>query len=506
VAALAIRWLMHPSDRISAGDQRLHRVADGVFFYRGYFSNSCVLELPEGLVVVDTQVSPIGARHLREEIAAVSSKPIVLVVNTHYHGDHTGGNAVFDGIETIGSELTARYCHERDEERVQYANTFGLAFQEVHPTLAPTRTFRDRLELNIAGDTIVIAQIGASETPDCSVVWWPRRRIVCAGDGVATIDYPFLGVPFMDEGLRPDGDWIRFLTTIRDWKPEILLPGHGPAIVSEAAIRSRLDLLVELFTSLMDATKRAMAKQLAVDAIVAEVDRDLARYREHPELAAVIVSQRFAIYRCINNLSHGRAGKGWWNDLRPSIVARAPRASVEGWAREAKSTDAIVGRSRALVKGKRRDAAIALLECWIESHDRDARALAELADTLFDGAAGVRPKVDATEFFAEATKVVHRAIAIDGDEPLANLVLGCAEVFGGMVLSQPMQAGVAKIERALKSPTLTSRQRTKGLFFLAKAHQHEHRDSEADASFRAMLPAWLRWSFPLLRARLRRLP
>ena len=86
------------------------------------------------------------------------------------------------------------------------------------------------------------------------------------------------------------------------------------------------------------------------------------------------------------------------------------------------------------------------------------------------------------------------------------LNLGVAEVFGGMVLAQRMDVGIGRIERALASSRLTSTQRRKGAFFLAKAHQVELRDAEADRWFRAVLPAPLRPFFPLVRARMRAYP
>lgn len=506
VLAMVAALVSERVPRISsaAGDLRLHRVADDVWLYRGYFSNSAVFVLGDGVLVVDTQVSPRAARRLRREIEKVTTKPIRWIVNTHYHGDHTGGNAVFPEAEIVATTLTARYVVERDPERVEYAHTFGLEFQEVHPTIGPTRTFDERLVLELGGEVIEILQIGRCETPDACVVRWPRRGVVASGDGVATVDYPYNGVPFLDEGLRPDGEWVRFLETIRSWRPYALLPGHGPALVGEDAIDARLSLLSSLFADLMRTTAEELSRGGTTAEIVARVDARLRRYGEHPELRQYTVSQRFAIYRCINNLSPDREGKGWWHDLRPSVIVRACDDEVA--SELAGSSGSSVRERAAAIAASDRPRAIALLEGWLRAHDHDAAAWALLADVFFDGARGVRPTVDATEYFVASTKAAKRALAIDPDAQLALLNLGCAEVFGGMVLAQDMASGMDKIERALAKGGLTGLQRAKGEFFLGKAHQMELRDRQSDVHFKRALPPTLRPLYPLLRGAIRAFP
>lgn len=492
-----------PHTSSAAGDLKLHPIAPDVFFYRGYFSNSAVFVLPKGVLVVDTQVSPRAGRRLRREIEKITDKPIRWVVNTHYHGDHTGGNAAFPEAEIIASEETARYVVERDQERLDYAHTFGLEFQEFHPTIGPTRTFDRSLVLDLDGETIEVLKIGRAETPDACVVRWAARGVVASGDGVATVDYPYLGVPFMDEGLRDDGEWTGFLKRIREWRPSMLLPGHGPALVGENEIEQRLSLLIDLFADLMATTKEERVRGGTVQEIAARVDARLQRYANKPALRQHTVSQKFAIYRCCNNLDPARKGHGWWHDLRPSVIARASHEEVAG------EMAALGGPPHGRVAGlanANRPLAIALMEHWLEAHPADTEGWALLSDVFFDGARAVRPTVDATEFFVASTKAAKRALQIDANATLALLNLGCAEVFGAMVLAQEMTAGIDKIERALKADGLNAAQRSKGEFFLGKAHQMELRWAKSDRHFRRALPLPLRPFFPLLREKIRAYP
>lgn len=489
-----------PRVQSAAGDLRLHRVADDVYFYRGYFSNSAVLVLGDGVLLVDTQVSPRAAERLREEIAKITDKPVRWVINTHYHGDHTGGNALFPEAEIIATSLCARYVVERDAERLEYAHTFGLEFHHVHETVGPTRTFDGALELELGGERIEVRQIGRGETPDACVVWWPRRGVCACGDAVATVDYPYLGVPFMDEGLRDDGEWVGLLRTVKSWQPHILLPGHGPPMIGGDRIGLRLELLASLFEDLLRVTREEMKRGGELAALVERVEGRLERYGKHPDLQQYTVSQRFAIYRAFNNLSPDRKGKGWWHDLRPSVIRRA-----EGVTSEGLSSGALIAEVERVVDSDR-PRAIALLESHLSSTPTDAAAWGLLADVFFDGARSVRPTVDATEYFVASTKAAKKALALDPEEPLALLNLGCAEVFGAMVLAQTMSPGIDKIERSLAARPQVGRRSGKAEFFLGKAHQMELRTRESDRHLRRALPLALRPLFPLLRPVLRAFP
>ncbi|MCC6806991.1 MAG: MBL fold metallo-hydrolase [Deltaproteobacteria bacterium] len=498
----AAYWLAHPKKSDSAGDLLLHPLAEGVYIYRGFFSNSAVFVLDTAVVVIDTQVAPRAAKRLRREIEKLTPKPIAYVINTHYHGDHSGGNAAFPEATIIATADTARYVQERDSERVEYANTFGLDFVEVHPTVPPARTFNGDLELQIGDDKIVLMQRGRVETPDACVVWWPRMQALACGDGVATRDYPYLGVPFLDEGLRDDGSWIGYLEAVKALAPEVLVPGHGPALVGKETIARRLDLLVRLMRDLLANVKAELAKQRPLQEIVEIVDRRLARYRRRSDLREQTVSQRFAIYRCINNLLPDRNGRGWWHDFRPSVVQRAP---VEAARLELARTGDVHARIDELIRKRRGPLAHAVLDLHLAAHPDDAAAWGRLADLCFVAASTVMPKVDATEYIVLATQAAKKALAIDPNNALGLLNHGAAAVFGGVVLAQPMDQAIATLERALAAGLPSFAHRARARFLVGRAHQAEERDVAADEWYRAMLPPGTRLLFPLVRDRIRML-
>jgi glyoxylase-like metal-dependent hydrolase (beta-lactamase superfamily II) len=510
------------------GDLRLHAVARDVFLYRGYFSNSAVLLLPRSVLVVDTQVTPRAAQPLLAQLRALTDRPVRMVFNTHHHGDHVGGNAAFAGAEIIASGHTARFMVERADERLEYARTFGLEVEDVPPPVPPARTFDERLDLVVDGERLQLFRAGPVETPDAAVLWWPARRVLATGDAVATAGYPYLGVPFLDEGLRDDGGWVGHLARLRALAPRVVLPGHGPALVGRRRIGERLDLLSALMRDLLAATRAELALtaggvvELAarierrlpsaardLEDLVARIDRRLARYARRRDLEQSVATQRFAIYRALNSCLPGRQGRGWWHDLRPSALAVASTAEAEvelaGWS----APDAVPDtRLKELADLGRRDLAIAAMALWLERHPTagSAAAYGLLSELYFDGAAELPSKIDASEYIRGAARAAKTALALDPEAPLALLNLGTIEILSALIAGQDPARGAARIETALASSALDRRQRRRGRFALAKAHQAAFRPAEADRQLRKLLPVWARPFFPLLRTRLRSLP
>lgn len=465
-----------------SGNLELVPAGDGAWIFRGFFSSSAVVETDKHVIVVDTQVTPEGGERLRDEIAARIGKPIALVVNTHYHGDHVGGNAAFLPGRIVASAHTARLMRERDHERYEYADTFGLFVQHMHETSMPTEIFDDRATFVIDGERIDVFSPGAAETPDAQVVWVPSRRILCSGDGVAVEGFPWTGVPFLDEGLQTDGAWRAHLQALSGLGARTLLPGHGPALVGEGAIAARLALLDEVFARLFEEAREALAATSAVDAsrfegIVLRIEERLARYRDDDSLKAHVVSLRFAIRKALHSSMPDRRGKGWWHDLRPSLVDEA-RAG---------------------------DAPFAALTRVVTDNPRDAHGHAVLANFALARALKMKPIVDATEWLKHARHHAEEALALDENEPLALAALGCVQTWGAMVVCHPMHKPIETLTRALQRG-VSGNVRRRVLFFLGKAHQLERRDDDSDAAFRELLPMPLRSLYPVLRPRLRGTP
>lgn len=461
-----LAWVGRPRGSGQSGDLRLHAVARDVFIFRGYFSNAVVFVLPERVVLVDTLISPETAELLKAAVARVTPKPITHVILTHYNGDHVGGTTAFPDAELICTEATARLVVERDDERRVYVEAFGLIAHAFPPVATPTRTFSGELMLELDGEVLEIRQLGAVETEDACVVWWPSRRVIAVGDGVSTAGYPYLGAPVVDEGLRDDGQWIGFLAQVQALAPDVLLAGHGPALVGRDRIAARLTLLQQLMTDVMRVAKEERALGGGVDEIVARAELRLTRYARHPELGQNVATQRFAVLRALNSLDPNRRGHGWWWDLRAPLLDATERA----W-----TTD-------------------------------DPAAWGARAEAMLGAVSRCTSVVDGADYFREAGRCARAALEVEASQPGGLVVLGILEVWSAVLLGQPMQRGRALLEQALAGGRLTPMQRRKVMFFMGKSWQYSLDDVQADAYLRQALPRWLRPAWPLLRPRLRSVP
>lgn len=484
-------------------DMRLHKLADDVYVFRGFFSNSAVLVMQGGVVVVDSQTTPEGGQRLHALIKTVTDKPVVYVVNTHYHGDHVGGNMAFPDAQVVAPALTARFIQERDQERVEYCHTFGLTLLGVPEVRGPDITFEGRHTLQVGEDSLELMQVGRCETPDACVAWWGARRVVCPGDGVATDQYPWLGVPFLDEGLQDDGDWLRYLSAVTGLRAVVLIPGHGAPLLGEHVIERRLQLLSQLLTDLLETTRQQLQGGVPFEQLVEHVDQALSHYREDPALVERVVSQRFAIYRAYNSVNPERRGKGWWHDLRPSVLGQQP-AAPEG--ADAMESGHVIAQVRRLLGRSEVLSARALLDAWLMSHPDDSEVWALKAEVELRGALITRPIVDATEYIRACSASAERALAIERTQPVALLCRGAVDVWSCLVTSQPVDQPIANLQRALDSGKLSRRLTLIGRFFVAKAHQAVGRDAECERAFRELLPWPLRPMLPLLINQLRTLP
>jgi glyoxylase-like metal-dependent hydrolase (beta-lactamase superfamily II) len=189
--------------------------------------NSLVLTSKEGdsSLVVDTKMGS-AAEKMRKQIVSRS----IIVVNTHAHGDHTGGNKLYPGSHIISGSYT----------KEQWA---ALAPQTAFPdeTIAAGET----KTLGIGGETVHIRNLGAAHTHNDMVVYLENRKLLMTGDLVFLNMHPAL---FPDKGTVVV-QWIKALDTLaRAYEVKTLVPGHGPVSNREA-----LGAMKEYFTSIRDA-------------------------------------------------------------------------------------------------------------------------------------------------------------------------------------------------------------------------------------------------------------
>lgn len=234
----ALLMLLAPCDVAGARQRTYHLIPGSVPLDRSPDGNTIVLDAPKGLVVVDTGRHPAHAQAILD-YARQRARPIVAIVNTHWHLDHTTGNwdirQTFPNVDVYASgalegALATFLKKQRaqadtileDPKTTQERRREILRSRGVidHPErIRPNHVIRDSARMTIAGRTLDVglARFAASEGD----VWLydPKSRVLIAGDLVVGL------VPFLDTACAKG--WARALDEISQMPFHTLIPGHG---------------------------------------------------------------------------------------------------------------------------------------------------------------------------------------------------------------------------------------------------------------------------------------
>lgn len=217
-------------------------LGDGVYRrrYESLDLNIGVIVGEDGVLVVDTRASQVQADELKAELASVTSLPVRWVVNTHYHWDHTFGNARFKAAELWGHQRCRDALLHNGEEMKQDAKRwlapeFHEAIDAVE-VVPPTMTFSDTASLQI-GRAIEMKHHGMGHTDSDITVAVPDAGVVFAGDLVEEGSPPVFsdGFPIV---------WPTTLSRVLEGISPLVVPGHGDVVDRTFVAAQRDDLVI----------------------------------------------------------------------------------------------------------------------------------------------------------------------------------------------------------------------------------------------------------------------
>ncbi len=197
-------------------------VADGIYMLLGSGGNIGVSVGEDGVFMIDDQFAPLTEK-ITAAIKKLSADPIKFVFNTHWHGDHTGGN------ENLGKAGTLIVAHDNVRERMSSEQFLAAFNNRVPPSPAaalPVVTFNDQVTFHLNGDEIHAFHVEPAHTDGDSVVHFRKADVVHAGDVYFNGMYPFIDV---STGGGIDGviAAVEEILGIVGNETKII-PGHGP--------------------------------------------------------------------------------------------------------------------------------------------------------------------------------------------------------------------------------------------------------------------------------------
>ncbi|MGE0815289.1 MAG: MBL fold metallo-hydrolase [Vicinamibacterales bacterium] len=255
---IAVSALQAPAPAATAlAATKIEKVKDNLYIITGSsptprdtFSggNTGVFITGRGVVVVDTKLANWGPTIL-DRIRTVTDKPVVTVINTHTHGDHTGSNEFFGAsVESVVHENTKANMARMD------------AFKGDKAQFLPKRTFTDRLTLGSGKDQIDLYYFGPGHTNGDTFVVYPALRTLQAGDM-----FPWKDAPFIDRSNGGSGrEWPLSLKKLLDTVKNVdtVIGGHQP-VAGWKDVATFQQFLTDLFAETSAAHKAGKTPEQA---------------------------------------------------------------------------------------------------------------------------------------------------------------------------------------------------------------------------------------------------
>ena len=233
-------------------------VAGGVSMLIGSGGNMGVTTGKDGTFLVDDEFAPLLPK-IRAAVKTLGDQPIRFVLNTHFHGDHTGSNAPLaeSGVVIVAHDnVRKRLGLERLNPRT------GERTPPSPPAALPLITFAEGVTFHLNGDDLEVTHVAAAHTDGDSVIRFRKANVVHMGDTFFNGMYPFIDI---DSGGSIDGMIAateRILPTL-DGSTKII-PGHGPL-----GTRADLQAFRDMLAGIRDRVKALVAQKKTLEQVTA---------------------------------------------------------------------------------------------------------------------------------------------------------------------------------------------------------------------------------------------
>lgn len=256
----AVAWAvpaLAQDDDFSKVQIRTTPVAGAVSMLEGEGGNMAVSVGPDGVLLIDDEFAPLVPK-IQAAVKKLSPKPIRFVVNTHWHRDHTGGNA------PLGMEQVVIFAQDNVRKRmsVQTTNRFKEVIPAAPPAALPLVTFAESVTFHLNGEDVEVIHAAPAHTDGDAFIYFRGSNVVHAGDLFFNGLYPFIDLSSGGavNGMVAAADAI--LGRINDQTK--IVPGHGP-LGSKADLQRYRDMLA----AIRDRVQKAIREGKTQDQVVA---------------------------------------------------------------------------------------------------------------------------------------------------------------------------------------------------------------------------------------------
>jgi len=220
------------------------QVSDNIYMLQGAGGNIGICVGDDGVFMIDDQFAPLNGK-IMTAVSKLSDKPVKFLLNTHWHGDHTGGNEPLgkSGAVIVAHDNVRKYLTED-----QFVELFNMTTLASPKDALPVVTFSDAVTFHFNGEEIYAYHVEPSHTDGDAVIQFKNANVVHAGDTYFVGTYPFIDI---DHGGSVDGlirVARRLLETVDDETK--IIPGHGTL-----GDKANLEVFVTMLTTIRDRVK-----------------------------------------------------------------------------------------------------------------------------------------------------------------------------------------------------------------------------------------------------------
>lgn len=237
---------------------KTNKITDQIYMLEGSGGNVGVFIGDDGVIMIDNQFAGMTDK-LKAAIKELSDGEIKYLVNTHWHGDHAGGN------ENWGNAGATIVAHENVRKRLstdQHSKAFNRTTPASPEVAWPVITFEENMSLNLNGQKVMLIHVHNAHTDGDTFVWFPESNVIHLGDCFFKDRFPYIDLGSggsVAGALRA----IEAALMITDADTKII-PGHGTM-----AEKSDLLKYYQMLTTMYDRVKREVAAGKSVDEIKA---------------------------------------------------------------------------------------------------------------------------------------------------------------------------------------------------------------------------------------------
>ncbi len=234
-------------------------VADGIYMLTGPGGNIGLSVGVDGAFLIDDQFAPLTDK-IMAAVAALTDKPVEFLVNTHFHGDHVGGN------ESFGKAGSVIIAHENARDRLttkQVVAAFGMEMEPAPADALPVVTFPSKITVHYNGDVIMVFHAKHAHTDGDAIIHFQKANVIHAGDIVFNGFYPFIDA---GNGGNIHGV-IHAVNTILELCNEEtrIIPGHGGVASREDLVAYR-EMLMVVYARIQSMLEQGMSVEQIVGA------------------------------------------------------------------------------------------------------------------------------------------------------------------------------------------------------------------------------------------------